>query len=427
MYTQTTSQSYGNRTQDSFKTALIGLLIFAASFPTLFLNEGQAVHLSQKLEEGENIVISIDANRIDPINNAQLVHLSGKATTDETLIDPTFAIVVAQAIKLRRIVEMYQWNETEYSETEELVGGGTETKTTYTYAKIWSDILIDSDYFKQPKAYQNPSRMPILFDAFNAKTVTLGEFTLSDSLIANMNNYDWLPLTTTNFERLPETLRNQFNSHATSGKRIQLYGNYYYIGKNPVTPQIGDMRIKFEVVLPTTISVVAKQSGSELTPYTTKVGGDIELFEYGAVTAEQMFKRAKQFNNILTWALRFVGFSMMFFGLMMIFNLLRTLSAFLPFVASIVELISGIVAFIISLTLSIMTISFAWIYHRPLIGILLFLLAVSILFLLKYTVESQDAESTIVPEEVVPEKSEGKIELSSSGIAVGNENDKDSI
>ncbi|HAI70675.1 MAG TPA: hypothetical protein DCM38_14715, partial [Gammaproteobacteria bacterium] len=128
--------------------------------------------------------------------------------------------------------------------------------------------------------------------------------------------------------------------------------------------------------------------------------------------AEKMFKRAKKFNNLLIWALRFIGFFMMFFGLMMIFNLLRTLTAILPFVASIVEFLSGIVTFIISLTLSIMTISFAWIYHRPLVGILLLVLAVSILFFLKYTVNSEETESTIVPEEVVPEKTEGKIVLS---------------
>jgi len=412
MSIQITRQSWGNRIQESFKTALIGFIIFAASFPTLFLNEGRAVHLSQKLEEGESIVISIDANRIEVINDGQLVHLSAKATTDETLSDSTFAMVVEQAIKLRRIVEMYQWNESESSETEELVGGGTETRTTYTYTEIWSDILIDSDYFKLQKEHVNPPRMPIIGEAFNAKMVTLGKFTLSNSLIANLNNYDWLPLTTKTFEMLPETLRNQHNSHATSGKRIQLYGNYYYIGQNPVNPQIGDLRIKFEAILPTTISVVAKQSGSELTPYTTKVGGDLELFEYGAVTAEKMFKRAKQFNNLLTWALRFIGFSMMFFGLMMIFNLLRTQAAILPFIASIVEFISVIVAFIISLTLSIMTISFAWIYHRPLVGILLLVLAVSILFFLKYTVNSEETESTILPEEVVPEKTEGKIVLS---------------
>lgn len=409
MYTQTTYQSYSNRLQESLKTALIGLLLFAASFPSLFLNEGQAVHLSQKLEEGESIVISIDANRFEAINDGELVHLSGKATTDETLIDSTFAIIVEQAIKLRRIVEMYQWNETEYSEKEELVGGGTETRTTYTYTEIWSDILIDSDYFKLSKEHQNPPRMPINKEAFTAKTVKLGEFILPETLIANLNNYDWLPLTRQTFERLPERLRNQFNSHASSGRRIQLYGNYYYIGQNPVFPQIGDLRIKFEAILPTTISVVAKQSGFELTHYTTKVGGDIELFEYGTVTAEKMFKRAKQFNNLLTWALRFFGFSMMFFGLVMIFNLLRTLTAFFPFIASIVEFITTIVAFIISLTLSIMIIAFAWIYHRPLVGILLLVLAVSILFFLKYTVEPENkVESTIMPEEVIPEKSEGK-------------------
>jgi hypothetical protein len=403
MYTQITHQSYNNRLQESLKTALVGLLVFAASFPTLFLNEGRAVHLSEKLQEGETIVLSIDANRIEAMNDEQLVHLSGKATTEETLIDSNFAMAVEHAIKLRRIVEMYQWNETESSETEELIGGGTETRTTYTYTEIWSDILIDSDYFKLPKDHKNPPRMPILFEAFSAETVTLGKFTLSDSLVGNLRNYDWLPLSTKNFEQLPETLRNQFNSHARSGKRIQLYGNYFYIGQNPMRPQIGDIRIKFEAILPTTISIIAKQSGERLIPYPTKAGGDIELFEYGTVTSEEMFKRAKQFNNLLTWALRFLGFAMMFFGLMMIFNLLRTLTALFPFVASIVEFITGIVAFIISLTLSLMTIAFAWIYHRPLVGILLLTLSVSILIFLKYTGE-QPTEGEIVPEEVVPEK-----------------------
>ena len=60
------------------------------------------------------------------------------ATTSEILVDPSFG-VAQQAIHLERRVSMYQWRESRESKTEKKLGGGTETITTYSYSKGWSD------------------------------------------------------------------------------------------------------------------------------------------------------------------------------------------------------------------------------------------------------------------------------------------------
>ena len=99
--------------------------------------------------------------RSSPDNNLKLVHVSGNATTDEVLTDPTFG-VSATAIRLGRKVEMYQWNEVKNSSTQKDLGGSNETTTTYSYVKKWSDDPIDSTKFKEAAATLNFSYLEAL-------------------------------------------------------------------------------------------------------------------------------------------------------------------------------------------------------------------------------------------------------------------------
>ena len=117
-YTTVTHQSYGERLGSSIIVSLMGIILFFAAFPLLFWNEGRSVHRAQALEEGEKIVVPIDINNVLENNNGKLVHLSGRATTDEVLTDIEFGVEVASVIKLRRVVEMYQWEESANSETD---------------------------------------------------------------------------------------------------------------------------------------------------------------------------------------------------------------------------------------------------------------------------------------------------------------------
>ena len=305
--------------------------------------------------------------------------------------------MVDNVIKLRRVVEMYQWQENKDSETREKLGGGTETVTTYTYRKIWSIELIDSSRFHKDGHF-NPSSMPFEGDTFIAEPVILGEFTLSSNLVGNLNDYQHLPISTETFDV------SQKQSQLSDRKIHYNYGNYY-VGEDPAYPQIGNLRIKFEIVLPTTISIIAKQSESSLKAYTTKAGGSIELFEYGVVDAQTMFKHAQKLNTIKTWLLRLVGFLMMFLGLILIFSVFKILAAVIPILGNIVELLNLFVSFILATVLSLMTIALAWLYYRPLLGITLIVIAVGLLFLLKFGRQSQQPALKSQPTAFVPQES----------------------
>src|SRR6185436_7703500 len=92
MVSEVTSVSWFDRIKESFKGILVGLAFFAGSFPLLWWNEGRAVKTEKSLNEGQGAVISVPSDKVNPANNMKLVHLSGKATTSETLTDPDFLI-----------------------------------------------------------------------------------------------------------------------------------------------------------------------------------------------------------------------------------------------------------------------------------------------------------------------------------------------
>ena len=191
-HTVITSESWGSRLGNAIKGVVVGLVLFVAAFPLLFWNEGRAVKRYKTLKEGGGSVITVPADNVDAMNQGKLVHLTGRATTEETLNDPVFG-VSANALKLKRTVEMYQWKESSSSSTKKKVGGRTETKKTYTYRKTWSESRIDSSGFDNPSGHENPGTMPHKSTTLVAKNVRLGAFKLSPALVAKIGGFS--PLT----------------------------------------------------------------------------------------------------------------------------------------------------------------------------------------------------------------------------------------
>ncbi len=408
-YTSVTHKSWGDRIKESFILAALGLCLFFVAFPVLFLNEGRSVYQVQKLEYGKSIVVPINADSVAKDNEGKLVHTSGEATTDETLTDEVLGVKAAETIKLQRVVEMYQWQEHESSVTEEHYGGDETTTTTYSYSEEWSDDPIDSSSFDESNEHRNPD-MPIHGKEIKAQQVTLGQFSLSEYFIGHMDDYQPLQMPDEEQTQVLEKL-----SALMEGKKNQTYGDYYYVSENPAAPQIGDLRIRFKVVLPAIISVVAKQAGTSLDTYTTErdfslkfygfsiVDNNIQLFEYGNVTANSMFKHAKQANALMTWIFRLIGLIMMFVGLRMIFGVLEKLAAVVPFFGKIIGFFSSLIAFVIAAVLSLITIAIAWLFFRPLLSVILFMIAGGLLYLLKYLRKQPQQEPMMVPGMGVPQ------------------------
>lgn len=143
-FSEVTRQSWFSRLGAAIKAVLVGVVFFLVSFPLLWWNEGRAVRTAKGLRELGGSAVTVSAEKVDPAYEKKPVHMTAEATSEETLSDPDFP-VSAQAIKLRRQVEMYQWQERKSSETKKRIGGGTETVTTYNYEKGWSDERIHSE------------------------------------------------------------------------------------------------------------------------------------------------------------------------------------------------------------------------------------------------------------------------------------------
>lgn len=70
--------------------------------------------------------------------------------------DPVFyGVAHSDALKLKRDVEMYQWEERKSSHTAKTNGGGSRTETNYSYGKRWSALERPFAIFYESYAHVN--------------------------------------------------------------------------------------------------------------------------------------------------------------------------------------------------------------------------------------------------------------------------------
>ena len=288
-YVKTEHHSLGGCLKDSFKGILFGVILFLSAFPLLFWNEGRAVKTAQALDEGAGAVVSVASDNINRANEGKLVHMTGLATTDETLADQVFGVSF-KGIKLSRSVSMYQWVEGQETRTEKKLGGGEERVTTYTYQKEWSMFLNNSSRFAQPDGHANPSSFPYESKTFYADKVSVGNFLLSPSQTGRIGGGRTLPVNKDFLQSAAPSIRDQ----------LQINGGQFATGKAN-DPRIGDLRISFSGIEPTTVSLVSTQQGDTFVPYVAKSGYQVDMLRTGSITAEAMFEKAMADNTFFTW------------------------------------------------------------------------------------------------------------------------------
>ena len=99
----------------------------------------------------ENELVVLDTPDLLPENNGKLVLINGFLSSDDTkLEDPFFGISVVSP-QLSRVVQMYQWEESEY---------GSSNDREYRYRRVWSTHLISSKNFYYSSGHTNPTEMP---------------------------------------------------------------------------------------------------------------------------------------------------------------------------------------------------------------------------------------------------------------------------
>ena len=421
--------SWAQRLGSSFKGVLVGLALFVAGFPILFFNEGRAVDTARRLKEGAGAVVDVPADRIDAANEGKLVHVSGKADTQDVLTDDVFG-VSATALRLTRTVEVYQT--VEHAETKRIKEGDkTREVTTYTYSNEWRGSPVNSSEFHDAskRAANPPAAMPFSSLERVAPNVTLGAFKLSETDVKRIGGKK--PFEFPADFKVPATLPNgQFQNgtfyvpynaaqaaapvtpRASSGMSpllaaAQAATNVSAAVANAaataltggrsvaVAPVPGDVRVMFSVVLPHDVTIVEQQTNGTLAPWAASDGETLSFVRDGIVPAAKIFADAQSMNSKITWLLRLVGLLVMYFGLKRVLGPLDTLVDVIPILNGIIAMGTSLVAGLVSGACALITIGVAWIFYRPWIGIPLVALGVGLL-VMTYLKKKKAAAATAV-------------------------------
>ncbi|XP_039693288.1 transmembrane protein 43 isoform X2 [Pteropus medius] len=258
----------------------VGLMTFLLSFYLIFTNEGRALKTATSLAEGLSLVVSPDSiHSVAPENEGRLVHIIGALRTSKLLSDPNYGVHLP-AVKLRRHVEMYQWVETEESR-EYTEDGQVKTERRYSYNTEWRSEIVNSRNFDREIGHKNPSAMAVESFTATAPFVQIGRFFLSAGLIDKVDNFKPLSLSKLEDPQVDIIRR----------------GDYFYHSENPKYPEVGDLRVFFSYAGLSSddpdlgpahvVTVIARQRGDQLVPYSTKSGDTLLLLHHGDFSPER--------------------------------------------------------------------------------------------------------------------------------------------
>jgi hypothetical protein len=151
---------------------------------------------------------------------------------------------------------------------------------------------------------------------------------------------------------------------------VQAVDGRFYLGADPSTPRIGDMRVSYKAVPAGQVSVIGRQSGSDFTDYPTKAGDKLLIVKPGTKSAVEMFSDAQTENKMWTWIIRIVGAVMMFVGFQLIFAPLVVVADVVPMIGNVLGAGASLVSFIATAVLAPLVIAIAWLWYRPLVSII---------------------------------------------------------
>ena len=371
-YQKVTKTSYGGRLKNALGGVGMGFILLIVGTVLLFWNEGRTVKTTRMLKEAQGVCVELgDIDQVNPDMNGKMIHACGLATTKDILTDGQFGISV-NAVKLIRSTEFYQWVEHASSTTKDKIGGGQETVTTYTYTKEWVGSPVNSSNFEDPeyKGIKNDVLLNLEDQTWQAKNVSFGAYRFPAALISQMNDRTSLIV-----DIEPE-VEDEYKGI------IHTDGNVIYLGENPNSPNVGDVRVSYEKVLPGEVSILAQVTGDSFERYTAKNGYTLLTLRDGTVGMDNMFDTEREGNKTLAWILRILGILLIVFGFRNIFNIVTALLKVLPFLGNIANLGVGLVSWVLGLAWSLVVIAIGWLVYRPVLGVALLVAAAALIWFL---------------------------------------------
>lgn len=204
----------------------IGVLAIVVAFP----------HINEMVSQsGSDQAISVEYDKIDSANIGKLIKVSGLLENDGAIADDVFG-VSRNTVKLKRVVETYQW--------------AKDCTETCKYELGWHEGLIDSAEFDAN--HKNPTEVQYESQEFMSEKTTFGAYQIPSALLHKLD-YD----TTLG----PDELIDAYHGD------LVVFNEYLTNSTDPLNPKIGDYRISYRYVKDKNITVTAQLAGDTLVEY----------------------------------------------------------------------------------------------------------------------------------------------------------------
>lgn len=210
-----------------------------------------------------------------------------------------------QAVKLRKVVEVYQWHE-DY--TENKFATDESTSRNYFYYKDWSEHLISTQSFHS-MSHQNPKKKPTEGKIMVAEKVFIGPFEICEEAKDKFNS--WIDVTS---DTKPEDFF------------IKMHSGAYYHCEDLFDPQIGDIRVRFQLagLEGDFYTIVGQFSSGRIFPYSSgKKRRKILLLSKGTLSIEDIFHQEHSSIWKDLWFTRIFGFIVIMFSVISMENIYR--------------------------------------------------------------------------------------------------------
>ena len=356
---------FGRRAENQNKGAgkiggLFGLAMFVGAAAGLAFNESRTVNQAAAIAELSANAVVVEIDPIKPENDGKAVYFKGALETEAGVQDDYFTFGGDDLLVFERKVEMYQWVKHRRDKKD-------------VWEKEWSE-----DAESDGGGHSNPG-FPVSSATFSASDAHVGAFHLAESQLAELDasaNFD-LP------GELPQNLQ-ELGWSASGGNRL-------YLGANPNSPSIGDVRAEFTGVKETTVSAMGRQTGNDLVRFMAKNGYDVFFIEPGEVAPELLVQHGESANSTLAYVLRAAAGAGMALGLGIAFSGFVGWLTWIPLLGPMIGRFAFWLGSLIGAILAAILFVGAWLWMHPLA--LVATIAVISLAFIAYGIKSRNQPS----------------------------------
>jgi len=236
------------------------------------------------------------------------------------------------AVRIRRQTEYCQWTQHHTDKEEKDREGNSVTTRTYYYLLGWEPYPVMSVLFDQPFAHNNPQRDPYPGREYISSSASVGPYTVPEPLLRKLDQWRRVDQVTPDqiraFRESPAASEFQYigsgwfmspyqasmteNLAKFAGRALE--GSLdFQLGDLFRTCEPGDIRVRFHVVDPHHVTIVAKQTTPEglLGEAVASNGYKLSLIKPGLMSASAVFHlEFGRLQNII----RFVRFLAVLWG-----------------------------------------------------------------------------------------------------------------